>query len=111
MITLNVITATGKRVPKHPYFFIHEYKKELESSSDPLGQLMIAMVAAQHLNQDGNPLYGAYVVGRSWNFVILDGKEYKAGLTQAPPQSPRKRGEVRKLSDKRSPRLRGDKGG
>ena len=34
-----------------------------------------------------------------------------AGLTQAPPQSPRKRGEVRKLSDKRSPRLRGDKGG
>lgn len=37
---------------------------------------MIAMVAAQLLNQDENPIYGAYVVGRMWYFVILEKQEY-----------------------------------
>ena len=68
--------AQGRRSPKHPYFFIHEYKKEFDSSNDPLGQLLIAMVAAQLLNQDSNPIYGAYVLGRYWHFVLLEGHAY-----------------------------------
>ena len=68
--------AQGRRSPKNPYFFIHEYKKEFDSSNDPLGQLLIAMVAAQLLNQDGNPIYGAYILGRYWHFVLLEGQSY-----------------------------------
>ena len=55
---------------------MHEYKKEPPHKDDPRGQLLIAMVAAQLLNQDENPLYGAYVVGRMWYFVVLEGKSY-----------------------------------
>ncbi|MDM8559525.1 hypothetical protein [Candidatus Parabeggiatoa sp. HSG14] len=73
---VDFVVAQGKRSPKHPFFFIHEYKKEYDSSNDPLGQLMIAMVAAQKLNNDNNPIYGAYVMGRYWHFVILNGLEY-----------------------------------
>ncbi len=64
---------------------IHEYKKEYDSSNDPLGQLLVAMVAAQKLNDDGNPLYGAYVLGRYWHFVLLEGDTYAvhAGLNAA----------------------------
>ena len=37
---------------------------------------MVTMVAAQMLNQDERPIYGAYVRGRMWHFVLLDSKEY-----------------------------------
>jgi len=77
---LDFVVAQGKRVPKRPYFFIHEYKKELESSNDPLGQLLIAMIAAQKLNGDQRPIYGAYVVGRLWNFIVLEGLDYTVSL-------------------------------
>jgi hypothetical protein len=76
----NFFVARGRRVPKHPYFFIHEYKKERDSSNDPLGQIITAMFAAQKLNNDGNPLYGAYVMGRMWFFVVLCGSEYSVSL-------------------------------
>ena len=73
---VDFFVATGKRSPKQPYFFIHEYKKEKETSCDPLGQLLIAMIAGQMRNDDDNELYGAYVMGRFWFFVVLKGKEY-----------------------------------
>jgi hypothetical protein len=73
---VDFVVAQGKHSPRHPYFVIHEYKKEHDSSNDPLGQLLIAMVAAQKLNNDGNPIYGAYVLGRYWHFVLLDGDAY-----------------------------------
>jgi|GEM_PF-2976150 len=34
------------------------------------------MLAAQALNDDGRPMYGAYVVGPTWYFVVLQGKSY-----------------------------------
>jgi hypothetical protein len=68
---VDFLVATGKRYPKHPYFFIHEFKKEHDSSGEPLGQLLIAMVAAQKLNNDFKPIYGCYVMGRLWFFVVL----------------------------------------
>ncbi|MBV7328967.1 hypothetical protein KFU94_12020 [Chloroflexi bacterium TSY] len=74
--TVDFVVAQGRRVPERPFFFIHEYKRERDKNSDPLGQLMIEMVAAQILNQDEGLLYGAYVVGRYWHFVVLDGKDY-----------------------------------
>jgi hypothetical protein len=78
--TVDFLVASGKRYPKHPYFFIHEFKKEHDSSGDPLGQLLIAMVAAQKLNNDNQPLYGGYVMGRLWFFVVLEGLEYSTSL-------------------------------
>jgi hypothetical protein len=68
--------ATGKQKPRKPFFFLHEYKQENRRDNDPLGQLLIAMVAAQVQNEDGKPLYGCYVSGRSWFFVVLDNKQY-----------------------------------
>jgi hypothetical protein len=78
--TVDFIVASGKRYPKKPYFFIHEFKKEHDSSGDPLGQLLIAMVAAQKLNNDSKPIYGCYVMGRFWFFVILEELEYSTSL-------------------------------
>ncbi len=78
--TVDFFVATGKRYPKHPYFFIHEFKKEHDSSGDPFGQLLITMVAAQKLNNDGKPVYGCYVMGRLWFFVVLDNQEYTTSL-------------------------------
>lgn len=68
--------ATGKQTPRKPFFFLHEYKQENRRDNDPLGQLLIAMVAAQLQNADEKPIFGCYVSGRNWFFVILDGKEY-----------------------------------
>ena len=73
---VDFMVAFGRRSPKRPYFFIHEYKKEHDSSNDPLGQLMIEMVTAQHLNADNHPVYGAYVMGRYWHFVVLHEQSY-----------------------------------
>uniref|UniRef100_UPI0040576F9E hypothetical protein n=1 Tax=Candidatus Electronema sp. TaxID=2698783 RepID=UPI0040576F9E len=77
---VDFFVASGKRYPKHPYFFIHEFKKEHEASGDPLGQLIVTMVAAQKLNNDGKPVYGCYVMGRLWFFVVLQGKDYAGSL-------------------------------
>ena len=46
------IVAQGKQDPRHPYFFVHEYKQEARRDNDPLGQLLGAMIAAQHKNKD-----------------------------------------------------------
>jgi hypothetical protein len=68
--------ATGYRNPKSPFFCLKEYKRQTDPNGDPRGQAMIAMVVAQALNNNGNPVYGCYVIGRSWNFMVLVGKEY-----------------------------------
>jgi hypothetical protein len=68
--------AKGLQIPRKPHFFLHEYKPEKRRDNDPLGQLLIAMVAAQKLNQDDKPIYGIYVNRRNWFIVILDDKTY-----------------------------------
>lgn len=72
---VDFMVAQGRHSPQRPFFFLHEYKREIEQK-DPRGQLLIAMVAAQLLNQDQNPLYGVYIVGSIWRFVLLEGNEY-----------------------------------
>jgi hypothetical protein len=68
--------ATGFRRPKKPYFCLNEYKKGTDPDGDPKGQALIAMLAAQVLNDENTPIYGCYVIGRHWNFMVLEGKEY-----------------------------------
>lgn len=74
---VDFMLAKGKQKPIQPYFFIHEYKQESKKgSSDPKGQLLSELLTAQHRNENKFPLYGCYVVGRNWFFVILNGNQY-----------------------------------
>lgn len=73
---IDLVIAKGKRTPKAPFFCLHEYKQEQPSGSDPLGQVLAAMLVAQHKNEGTHPVYGVYIMGRFWFFVILEGKEY-----------------------------------
>ncbi len=77
------LISKGFGRPKHPYFCIKKFKKVKNSSNDPEGQLVAAMVAAQALNNDEKPMYGAYLLGRDWTFCILNEKN----LVQSPPYS------------------------
>jgi len=70
------IVATGRKKPKKPFFFLYEYKQEEKRNNDALGQLLIAMVAAKLQNEEQSPLYGCYVLGRFWFFVVLEKDKY-----------------------------------
>ena len=70
------LLAKGRQDPREPRVFLHEYKKEVEATGEPLGQLLIAMVGAQRQNTDLIPLYGCYVLGRNWFFVVLEEHQY-----------------------------------
>ena len=74
------VIARGKQRPKQPYFFLHEYKQERRRENDPLGQLLISMVAARQNNEIKTPLYGCFVVGRDWFFVVLEEHQYSVSL-------------------------------
>jgi hypothetical protein len=71
-----VSSVFGFTTPKHPYFFMQEFKKSKGDKQDPEGQMLAAMLAGQHLNNNGKPMYGSYVIGRDWFFSTLHGKEY-----------------------------------
>lgn len=71
-----VATPKGFTTPKVPYFFLQEYKKQKGDANDPEGQMLAAMLIAQHQNKDDKPLYGAWLVGSIWYFTVLNGKNY-----------------------------------
>jgi hypothetical protein len=77
---VDFMLASGKQTPKAPYFCIHEYKPEVNAANDPIGQLLIAMVAAREKNAETSreqlAIYGSYTIGRNWYFVVLDGDQY-----------------------------------
>ena len=68
--------ASGEREPEIPYFFLQEYKQESDPNGDPRAQVLAAMLVAQTKNEDGLPIYGGYVKGRNWFFLVLEGKKY-----------------------------------
>jgi hypothetical protein len=70
------MVASGWRAPEIPYFCLQEYKKEKDPNGDPAGQCLAAMLVAQELNQHQHPVYGCYVLGRNWFFMLLKEKEY-----------------------------------
>jgi hypothetical protein len=68
--------ASGEREPEIPYFFLQEYKQESDPNGDPRAQVLAAMLVAQTKNEDGLPIYGGYVKGRNWFFIVLQGEKY-----------------------------------
>ncbi len=70
------MVASGWREPEIPYFCLQEYKREKNPDGDPAGQCLAAMLVAQELNQNTCPVYGCYILGRNWFFMILERKHY-----------------------------------
>jgi hypothetical protein len=70
------LLAKGRLEPRAPCVFLHEYKREVMATGEPIGQLLIAMVGARQQNTEISPLYGCYVLGRNWFFVVLDDQQY-----------------------------------
>ncbi|MCK5871651.1 MAG: hypothetical protein KAG26_02395 [Methylococcales bacterium] len=68
--------ATGVRNPHTPYFCFHEYKRSVENQGTPDAQVLAAMLVAREMNQNSKSIYGLFIVGLIWNFVILNGQEY-----------------------------------
>jgi hypothetical protein len=74
---VEMVVATGKQDPQIPFFFLNEYKAQRKVVTDPQGQLLSAMLAAQAKNNGLNlPIYGMYNIGQLWFFVVLQNKEY-----------------------------------
>jgi hypothetical protein len=68
--------AKGRREPEIPYFCFQEYKKEIDPNGHPAAQALGAMLVGQSLNDNKSPIYGCYVIGKFWTFMVLDGKNY-----------------------------------
>jgi hypothetical protein len=68
--------ASGFREPKKPYFCFHEYKRNSENQGSPDAQVLTAMLVARELNQNKLPIYGLFVVGLIWNFIVLKDNQY-----------------------------------
>jgi hypothetical protein len=73
---VDYIVATGKAEPQVPFFFLQEYKPHRRPSRDPLAQVLSAMIAARERNKTREQMYGSYVLGRQWTFIILDNSTY-----------------------------------
>jgi len=77
--------ATGFRDPKIPFFCMHEYKRSVDNEGNPDAQALGAMLVAREMNENKKPIYGLYIVGLIWNFMILEddkyviSKDYKSG--------------------------------
>ena len=77
---MDFVVAVGKSKPIQPFFFLHEYKRTRGRDNDPLAQLLVEMLVARELNDHSYPLYGCYVQGRNWFFVVLDGQKYSESI-------------------------------
>lgn len=62
--------AKGLDNPREPYFFIQEYKPS-SGGSHPEAQLLAELISAVELNKECF-IKGAYIIGATWNFVILE---------------------------------------
>jgi hypothetical protein len=80
---VDALVASGDLEPITPYFCLHEYKSEKGRETDPAGQLLAAMLAARAQNGDGILILGAYVIGRFWFFLSLDGERPVYGVSQS----------------------------
>jgi len=72
----DALIATGRWRPELPYFCLNEYKRQEENKGDAAGQALAAMLVAQELTEHKFPIYGIYVVGKYWNFMVLQNKDY-----------------------------------
>lgn len=63
-------------IVKVPYFHFQEYKKDKDPNGDAAAQLLEAFLIAQEMNKNAKPMYGCYVIGRYWYFMVMQDKTY-----------------------------------
>ncbi len=68
---LDFMVASGTEEPEIPYFFIQEFKKSIPIPKHPKGQLLAQIMVAMENNKT-KQMKGAYNIGKSWTFVILE---------------------------------------
>jgi hypothetical protein len=68
-------TPKGIGTPKKPYFFLQEYKKA-KNAPDAEGQVLAAMLVAQHENNNNQAVFGCYIQGKYWTFCSLYQQSY-----------------------------------
>lgn len=73
---VDYIVATGKAEPQVPFFFLQEYKPHRRPGRDALAQVLSAMIAARERNAPQKTMYGSYVIGRQWFFLVLEENTY-----------------------------------
>ncbi|TAE21607.1 MAG: hypothetical protein EAZ92_16700 [Candidatus Kapaibacterium sp.] len=73
---VDYVVATGKAEPQVPFFFLQEYKPQRRPGRDALAQVLSAMIAARERNTPQRTMYGSYVIGRQWFFLVLDENTY-----------------------------------
>jgi hypothetical protein len=71
-----VATPMAFNTPTKPYFFLQEFKKGRGETKDPEAQMLTAMLIAQELNKDNQPIYGGFLIGGNWYFATLVEKAY-----------------------------------
>ena len=62
--------------PKIPYLYFQEYKRMKDPSGDVSAQLLEALLIAQEKNKNDKPMYGCTIIGKFWDFMVLEGKNY-----------------------------------
>ncbi len=70
------LIATGYRSPNIPFFCMHEYKRAIDNEGHPNAQNLVAMLVAREQNSNQKPIYGLFIVGSIWQFMVLNGNEY-----------------------------------
>jgi hypothetical protein len=70
-----IASPMGIGKPKKPFFFLQEFKKS-KNATDAEGQVLTAMLIAQHQNNNGKPIFGCWLQGKMWNFCTLHEKKF-----------------------------------
>jgi hypothetical protein len=76
-VICDCLVATPKfNLPSKPYFFLQEFKKAKGEKKDPEAQMLLAMIIAEHVNNDSKVIYGSYLIGSNWRFSTLLNQNY-----------------------------------
>jgi hypothetical protein len=59
-----------------PYFYFQEYKKNKDPKGDVTAQVLEAFLIAQEKNKNNKPLYGCTVIGKYWEFMVMENRTY-----------------------------------
>jgi hypothetical protein len=76
-VRADMMVAKGiLETPETPYFYFQKYKKVKEPKGDVSAQLIEAFLIAQENNKNNKPLYGCTIIGKYWEFYIMENRTY-----------------------------------
>ena len=76
-VKADMMVATGiLERPETPYFYFQEYKKQKDPKGDVTAQILEAFLIAQEKNKNGKPIYGCSVIGKYWEFMVMEHRIY-----------------------------------